>query len=120
MSVRHPASRERRTLEMQNLGQFTHHASITFNHSFTVFGLDSPLGLFPPGMDPGKIYSPLMEMSDPRSMHHDGPPFLKKKSVVWCGVPCELPSIMIRMVEHHLIDRQLLRCTMCVSPHVNN
>ncbi|XP_049298381.1 protein jim lovell isoform X2 [Anopheles funestus] len=44
-----------------------------------MFGLDSPLGLFPPGMDPGKIYSPLMEMSDPRSMHHDGPPFLKKK-----------------------------------------
>uniref|UniRef100_A0A182Q6T6 BTB domain-containing protein n=1 Tax=Anopheles farauti TaxID=69004 RepID=A0A182Q6T6_9DIPT len=45
-----------------------------------MFGLDSPLGLFPPGMDPGKIYSPLMEMSDPRGMHHDGPPFLKKKS----------------------------------------
>ncbi|XP_035919853.1 protein jim lovell isoform X2 [Anopheles stephensi] len=44
-----------------------------------MFGLDSPLGLFPPGMDPGKIYSPLMEMSDPRGMHHDGPPFLKKK-----------------------------------------
>ncbi|XP_053680876.1 protein jim lovell [Anopheles nili] len=44
-----------------------------------MFGLDSPLGLFPPGMDPGKIYSPLMEMSDPRSMHHEGPPFLKKK-----------------------------------------
>ncbi|XP_040167039.1 protein jim lovell isoform X2 [Anopheles arabiensis] len=44
-----------------------------------MFGLDSPLGLFPPGMDPGKIYSPLMEMSDPRGLHHEGPPFLKKK-----------------------------------------
>lgn len=46
---------------------------------FSVFGLDSPLGLFPPGMDHGKLYSPLMEMSDPRGMH-DQTPFLKKKS----------------------------------------
>lgn len=44
-----------------------------------MFGLDSPLGLFPPGMDHGKLYSPLMEMSDPRGMH-DQTPFLKKKS----------------------------------------
>ncbi|KFB47828.1 AGAP010355-PA-like protein [Anopheles sinensis] len=65
------------------------HSPLPFPHMSSVssltltpphmFGLDSPLGLFPPGMDPGKIYSPLMEMSDPRSMHHDGPPFLKKK-----------------------------------------
>lgn len=49
-------------------------------YKFSVFGLDSPL-LFPPGMDPAKIYNPLMEMSDPRGMHpdHHGP-FLKKKS----------------------------------------
>lgn len=47
---------------------------------FSVFGLDSPLGLFPPGMDHGKLYSPLMEMSDPRGMHGDQTPFLKKKS----------------------------------------
>ncbi|XP_055530695.1 protein jim lovell [Wyeomyia smithii] len=65
------------------------HSPLSFPHMPSVssltltpphmFGLDSPLGLFPPGMDPGKIYSPLMEMSDPRGMHHDGPPFLKKK-----------------------------------------
>ncbi|XP_058838389.1 protein jim lovell [Topomyia yanbarensis] len=65
------------------------HSPLSFPHMASVssltltpphmFGLDSPLGLFPPGMDPGKIYSPLMEMSDPRGMHHDGPPFLKKK-----------------------------------------
>jgi len=46
----------------------------------SVFGLDSPLGLFPHGIDPGKLYSPLMEMSDPRGMHHEPPSFLKKKS----------------------------------------
>ncbi|XP_017010470.2 protein jim lovell [Drosophila takahashii] len=44
-----------------------------------MFGLDSPLGLFPPGMDPGKLYNPLMEMSDPRDMPGGPPPFLKKK-----------------------------------------
>ncbi|XP_041563164.1 protein jim lovell isoform X2 [Drosophila elegans] len=44
-----------------------------------MFGLDSPLGLFPPGMDPGKLYNPLMEMSDPRDMTGGAPPFLKKK-----------------------------------------
>lgn len=47
-----------------------------------VFGLDTPLGLFPPhhGMDPSKLYSPLMEMSDPRGMHPDQQqPYLKKK-----------------------------------------
>jgi hypothetical protein len=38
---------------------------------FSVFGLDSGLGLFPPGMDPGKLYSPLMEMPDPRAPQHD-------------------------------------------------
>ncbi|XP_073811140.1 BTB/POZ domain-containing jim lovell protein isoform X2 [Musca autumnalis] len=46
---------------------------------FPVFGLDSPLGLFPPGIDPGKLYNPLMEMSDPRGMPGETPPFLKKK-----------------------------------------
>ncbi|KAM7344875.1 BTB/POZ domain-containing jim lovell protein isoform 3-T9 [Cochliomyia hominivorax] len=45
-----------------------------------MFGLDSPLGLFPPGIDPGKLYNPLMEMSDPRGMPGEAPPFLKKKS----------------------------------------
>lgn len=44
-----------------------------------MFGLDSPLGLFPPGIDPGKLYNPLMEMSDPRGLGADHPPFLKKK-----------------------------------------
>ncbi|XP_034652617.1 protein jim lovell [Drosophila subobscura] len=44
-----------------------------------MFGLDSPLGLFPPGIDPGKLYNPLMEMSDPRDMSGGPPPFLKKK-----------------------------------------
>lgn len=44
-----------------------------------MFGLDSPLGLFPPGMDPAKIFNPLMDMSDPRGMDHP-PSFLKKKS----------------------------------------
>ncbi|XP_019891792.2 protein jim lovell isoform X1 [Musca domestica] len=44
-----------------------------------MFGLDSPLGLFPPGIDPGKLYNPLMEMSDPRGMPGETPPFLKKK-----------------------------------------
>lgn len=48
--------------------------------SFAVFGLDSPLGLFPPGMDPAKMFNPLMDMSDPRGMSGDHPPFLKKKS----------------------------------------
>lgn len=57
---------------------------LTYHHFFslcsTVFGLDSPLGLFPPGIDPGKLYNPLMEMSDPRDMPGGPPPFLKKKS----------------------------------------
>ncbi|XP_013100272.2 protein jim lovell [Stomoxys calcitrans] len=44
-----------------------------------MFGLDSPLGLFPPGIDPGKLYNPLMEMSDPRGLPGETPPFLKKK-----------------------------------------
>ncbi|ALC42821.1 CG16778 [Drosophila busckii] len=44
-----------------------------------MFGLDSPLGLFPPGIDPNKLYNPLMEMSDPRDMPGGPPPFLKKK-----------------------------------------
>ncbi|XP_004529936.1 protein jim lovell isoform X2 [Ceratitis capitata] len=49
---------------------------------FPVFGLDSPLGLFPPGIDPGKLYNPLMEMSDPRGMPSDHPPpFLKGKKI---------------------------------------
>lgn len=48
--------------------------------SFQVFGLDTPLGMFPPhGMDPSKLYSPLMEMSDPRGMHPEQQPYLKKK-----------------------------------------
>ncbi|XP_011180436.1 protein jim lovell [Zeugodacus cucurbitae] len=47
-----------------------------------MFGLDSPLGLFPPGIDPGKLYNPLMEMSDPRGMPSDHPPpFLKGKKI---------------------------------------
>lgn len=47
----------------------------------SVFGLDSPLGLFPPGMDPGKLYNPLMDMPDPRGLPpHPHGPFLKKKS----------------------------------------
>lgn len=46
-----------------------------------VFGLDSPLSLFPPGMDPGKLYNPLMEMPDPRGIHpHPHGPYLKKKN----------------------------------------
>lgn len=45
-----------------------------------MFGLDSPLGLFPPGMDPAKMFNPLMDMSDPRGMSGDHPTFLKKKS----------------------------------------
>lgn len=59
---------------------------------FAVFGLDSPLSLFPPGMDPSKLYNPLMEMPDPRSMHpHPHGPFLKKKSKCkylqnWCNI----------------------------------
>ncbi|XP_053966639.1 protein jim lovell isoform X1 [Anastrepha ludens] len=47
-----------------------------------MFSLDSPLGLFPPGIDPGKLYNPLMEMSDPRVMPGDHPPpFLKGKKI---------------------------------------
>lgn len=46
---------------------------------FKVFGLDSPLGLFPPGMDPGKMYNPLMDLPDPRTLHPDHTNFLKKK-----------------------------------------
>ncbi|XP_065076659.1 protein jim lovell-like [Ochlerotatus camptorhynchus] len=63
------------------------HSPLSFPHMPSVssltltpphmFGLDSPLGLFPPGMEPGKMYSPLMEMSDPRVMHDQ--PYLKKK-----------------------------------------
>ncbi|XP_046810777.1 protein jim lovell isoform X2 [Lucilia cuprina] len=54
--------------------------ALTPPHSeYLMFGLDSPLGLFPPGIDPGKLYNPLMEMSDPRGMPGDAPPFLKKK-----------------------------------------
>ncbi|KAL9703797.1 hypothetical protein quinque_007315 [Culex quinquefasciatus] len=65
------------------LSSFPHMSSVS---SLTLtpphmFSLDSPLGLFPPGMDLGKNYSPLMEMSDPRGMHHDGPPFLKHKKM---------------------------------------
>lgn len=45
-----------------------------------MFGLDSPLGLFPPGMDPAKMFNPLMDMSDPRGMSGDHPTFMKKKS----------------------------------------
>lgn len=46
-----------------------------------VFGLDSGLGLFPSGLDPGKLYSPLMDMPDPRAPHHDPHMFssVKKK-----------------------------------------
>lgn len=48
-----------------------------------VFGLDSPLGLFPPGMDPSKMYNPLMDLPEHhpahRSLHPDHQPFLKKK-----------------------------------------
>ncbi|KAG5669504.1 hypothetical protein PVAND_017391 [Polypedilum vanderplanki] len=47
-----------------------------------MFGLDSPLGLFPPGMDPSKMYNPLMDLPDHhghRGIHPDAPPFLKKK-----------------------------------------
>lgn len=52
-----------------------------FHFSTIVFGLDSPLPLFPPGMDPGKLYNPLLEMSDPRAMHpNPHGPYLKKKS----------------------------------------
>lgn len=54
-----------------------------FSFSFVcvVFGLDSSLPLFPPGMDPSKLYNPLLEMSDPRAMHpNPHGPYLKKKS----------------------------------------
>lgn len=48
-----------------------------------VFGIDSPLGLFPPGMDPTKMYNPLMDLPDHpahhRQLHPDHPSFLKKK-----------------------------------------
>jgi hypothetical protein len=45
-----------------------------------VFGLDSPLGFLPPGMDPSKMYNPMMDMPDHhRSLHQDSQPFLKKK-----------------------------------------
>lgn len=54
------------------------------NFRLAVFGLDSPLGLFPPGMDPSKMYNPLMDLPDHhpahhRSLHPDHQPFLKKK-----------------------------------------
>lgn len=39
------------------------------------------MSLFPPGIDPSKIYNPLMEMPDPRAIHpHPHGPYLKKKS----------------------------------------
>lgn len=43
--------------------------------------MDAPFGLFPPGLDPSKMYNPLMELSDPRTMHpdHQSSSFLKKK-----------------------------------------
>lgn len=44
-----------------------------------MFGLESPLGIFPPGIDPSKMYNPLLDLPDPRSMHPDHTPFLKKK-----------------------------------------
>lgn len=49
-----------------------------------MFGLDSPLGLFPPGMDPTKMYNPLMDLPDHHPAHHrqlhpDHPSFMKKK-----------------------------------------
>lgn len=58
---------------------------VDYNNIFfftSVFGLDSPLSLFPPGMDPGKLYNPLMEMPDPRGIHgpHPHGPYLKKKN----------------------------------------
>lgn len=57
-----------------------------------MFGLDSPLSLFPPGIDPGKLYNPLMEMSDPRSMHpHPHGPYLKKKN------KCKFNSIKLKI-----------------------
>lgn len=58
-----------------------HASSNEFCIQFSVFGLDSGLGLFPPGMDPGKLYSPLMEMPDPRAPPHDPHMFssVKKK-----------------------------------------
>lgn len=42
-----------------------------------VFGLDSPLGLFPPGLDGCR--NPLLEMADPRSAP-DSHLYVKKKS----------------------------------------
>lgn len=48
-------------------------------HLLSVFGLESPLGIFPPGIDPSKMYNPLLDLPDPRSMHPDHTPFLKKK-----------------------------------------
>lgn len=44
---------------------------------FAVFGLDSPLGLFPGGLDGCR--NPLLEMADPRTAP-DLHPFAKKKS----------------------------------------
>lgn len=41
-----------------------------------VFGLDSPLGLFPPGLD--SCRNPLLEMADPRTTP-DSHLFAKKK-----------------------------------------
>jgi hypothetical protein len=58
---------------------------LTDDLAFAVFGLDSPLGLFPPGMDPSKMYSPLMDLPDHHHHHghrgggHPDGPFLKKK-----------------------------------------
>ena len=65
--------------------KYTHHHLYLLNLILSlVFGLDSPLGLFPPGMDPSKMYNPLMEMPDHhhhRNLHpdHHHQPFLKKK-----------------------------------------
>lgn len=42
-----------------------------------VFGLDSPLGLFPPGLDGCR--NPLLDMTDPRT-NPDVQMFTKKKS----------------------------------------
>lgn len=59
-----------------------------------MFGLDSPLSLFPPGMDPGKLYNPLMEMSDPRAMHPNphGPYLKKKNKRKYCIICCNVNS----------------------------
>lgn len=52
-------------------------SSIKAFQIFAVFGLDSPLGLFPPGLD--GVRNPLLEMADPRTTP-DSQLFVKKKS----------------------------------------